>query len=152
MWGDGDAVDAGKWPGKVSNNPDKAIKNVKDFIMAYKYHSISTIQTTLKTQANRVGTQLEAVEDLLVAKTFPGYNKYKKIQLKGEWDTWIKGRWLLAKNKADNHMQNGLDDLKKAHGGDPDKENDDNKKRLKTKIQKLEEAVNNVKGTWGNPF
>lgn len=154
MW-DNDAIaDSTKFSNNVRDNPDEAIKKLKDVIMAVKYHNTPTVVTTLRNQADRVGNQFETVEGIL-EKTFKDLkhlNDYKVIGLKGHWNTWIKARWLVAKKKADSFFTSGLKELVDAHGGDPEAEADPNIKRLMEKIKALAEEIENVRGTMTDPW
>ena len=152
MWGDGNAVSVNSWPKRVANTPDKAIKNIKDFIMAYKYHKEPAIKAILNKQAKRLATNFEYLEDVLITKQLSGYNTYQKIGLKSLWEQWLTGRAALAIKKAEDHMKNGVNDLVTKHGNNPDTEPNANKKILKGKIKALQAEVNQLTGTLTNMF
>ncbi|KAF8457862.1 glycosyl hydrolases family 18-domain-containing protein [Kalaharituber pfeilii] len=152
MWGDKSMIQSTKYSKMLPGDPDKLIKNVKDCIMAYKYHQIPEIKAILVKQVNRIADRFETIETILAGQQLQGLNQYVKKGLKNEWKTFMKTRTLLAIEKVELHMDTVVADLIKGYGGDPAKETDPNKKELKLKIVALEDAVKAVKGTWINPF
>lgn len=90
--------------GYIQQDPDKAIKNIKDVLMAYKYHQQPTIATYWQNQKNRVGNMLDRMDQLIPSKQDPSYDTYVSMNLKSEWKTWIKGRVIFARQKAVKYM------------------------------------------------
>lgn len=140
----------------IGNDVNKAIKNIKDVLFAYKYHMIPTISQYLVNQANRVGNMFESMDGTKVPQLHPllkgqAYGNYQRVGLRDLWNQWIRGRTDKARLKAETYMTGWVNHLKGYIPSDPSKLSDDDKV-LVEKIVKLDQAVNAVLGTWNNPF
>lgn len=136
--------------GYIQQDPDKAIKNLKDVLMAYKYHQQPNITKYWQSQKNRVGDMLERMDQLIPSKQAPSYDTYVSMNLKSEWNIWIEGRVTFARQKAVQYMQNWIKNLKDGYiPSDRSKLDSDVLKRIE-KIEKLDAAITKVIGTAWN--
>lgn len=126
--------------------PDRAIKNIKDVLSAYKYHQIKAVNDILVKQANRVGAMFGRMENDYLANNYPNY---EKIGLQALWTSWIKGRTDRARTRAETYMQDGVNRLQAGYGSEYNRQHTDNV--LMAKIDSLTAAVKAQQG-WANPF
>jgi len=126
--------------------PDRAVKNIKDVLSAYKYHQIQAVNDILVRQANRVGAMFRRMENDYLAKNYPGY---EKIGLQTLWTSWIKGRTDRARTRAETYMKDGVKRLHDGYGSDYNRQFTD--PVLLAKIDSLTTAVNGQQ-SWANPF
>lgn len=151
MWGNVVINDDNVMVGYIQQDPDKAIKNVKDVVMAYKYHLQPDIATYWRNQVKRVGDMLERMDQLIPQKQDPSYETYQSMNLKTEWNTWISGRVYFAQHKAKQYMENWIAKLKDGYiPADTSKITDDIVLKRIEKIKKLDEAIKAVVGTAWN--
>lgn len=137
--------------GYIQQDPDKAIKNIKDVLMAYKYHQQPTIATYWQNQKNRVGNMLDRMDQLIPSKQDPSYDTYVSMNLESEWNTWINGRVIFARQKAVQYMQYYITKLKDGYlESDRSKITDSDVLKRIEKIEKLDAAITQVIGTAWN--
>ncbi|KAF8252102.1 glycosyl hydrolases family 18 protein-like protein [Wilcoxina mikolae CBS 423.85] len=149
-----------KMDGFIKNEPDRAVRNIKDVIFAIKYHMDPTISGYLVKQATRVGDMIEKMDVTYVPKVHPTnsdgtYKDYKSLGLRAEWDAFIKGRAELARTAVETYMTRNIKLLRSQHVDitiDPNDPKATDKKILKTKVEKLDKAIKSVTGKWKNPF
>ncbi|KAJ3492293.1 hypothetical protein NLG97_g5433 [Lecanicillium saksenae] len=73
------------------------------------YQSHSTISKTMKTQAERIGTVLDALDStLLPANGRAGYQKWSKQNLESEWLSYMKGQYTTIQSKTNGLVNNFL--------------------------------------------
>ena len=142
--------------GYVQSDPDKAIKNVKDVLMAYKYHQQPTIATNWKNQAKRVGEMLTRMDQEIPINVLRnGYDAYQSMNLEAEWTAWISGRIYVARQKAEQYMEYWVNKLKDGYITATTSTDPEVLARIE-KIRKLEEAViaaaDNAWGLGEGPF
>lgn len=127
--------------------PDRAVKNLKDVLSAIAYHRNPTVSSLLVNQANRVGSMFNQMEDALVAKG----GGYQKLNLQQRWNAWIKGRADRARTRAEAHLDDNFKKLKAGYLSDYQQQPQFSDGVLVTKIKKLGEAIEN-RQRWNNPF
>lgn len=148
MWGNNVINNDDVMVGYLQQDPDKAIKNVKDVLMAYKYHQQSDIATYWQNQVRRVGDMLDRMDQLIPQKQDPSYETYKSMNLKSEWNTWISGRIYYARHKAEQYMNHWVDKLKEGYiPADTSKITDQTVLTRIEKIRKLDDATKALAGT-----
>ena len=128
--------------------PDRAVKNLKDVLSALKYHQIPAVNTILVNQANRVGTMFNQMENVLATR--PGYQR-PNPNIQTQWKSWIKGRADRARTKADTYLTENLKHLKDGYATDYQRDPQFSDGVLLAKIDALEAAING-RTTWANPF
>ena len=121
--------------------PDRAVKNIKDVLSAYKYHQIQAVNGILVRQANRVGAMFGRMENDYLANNYPGY---EKIGLQALWTSWIKGRTDRARTRAETYMKDGVKRLHDGYGSDYNRQFTN--PVLLAKIDSLTTAVNGQQG------
>lgn len=127
--------------------PDRAVKNLKDVLSAINYHRIPAVSSTLVRQANRVGTMFDQMEDALVARG----GGYQKVNLQQKWNSWIKGRADRARTRAETHLNDNYEKLKAGYLSDYQQQPQFSDGVLVKKIQELGKAIANAQ-SWSNPF
>jgi len=139
--------------------PEREVKNLKDVLTAYKYHTDSNIASILKKQRDRVATTLTAIENALAGKSVKigntQYGAYNSIGLAAKWNTWSSDRLKLAKSKADTHLSTYFPQLKEGYATQglrtaaqkAASAGDNGPQELIGKIDALEAALNQ-KPTW----
>jgi hypothetical protein len=150
------------------SQPNKEVRNIKDVLSAYRYHTIPAIRQILLTQRNRVSDMFDAIEDEMVRVQLSYQTggrrpvnivPYVKIGLKTQWDTWSSGRLSLAKSKAETYMSHYLQSLQNGYAT-PALRNaaqaaagkgDNDPQTLIDKIDALATAVGNLPA-WNAPF
>lgn len=156
MWGD-DAINAdGTMNSYEQSEPDRAVKNIKDVISAYKYHQIQEISANLLKQKNRVGNMFDQMDSLPSFPAPSGNQPYQKIGLKAAWDTWISGRAQLARSKAETYMRQWLESLQNGYASEYQRqiaEDNPDVQELIDKIDALAKEVDStLKNRWNPPF
>jgi hypothetical protein len=159
MWGGSAISDDKKMGGYVSNNPLKAVANIRDVLSAWKYHVDDDIANILIAQRDRVGDKFAAVEKALDGITYNNILPYKSMDLQTAWNTWSSGRVRYAKKKAEDYMTTWLQKLKDGHATQKMREDaakaakngQDEKQNLIRTIDLLEAAVK-ARPTWNMPF
>ncbi|KAL8730716.1 MAG: hypothetical protein Q9166_003908 [cf. Caloplaca sp. 2 TL-2023] len=147
MWGKKDINSDETMTNYEQQTPDKAVKNLKDVISAYKYHKVPTVSTYLVNQANRVGNMFQQMENSIAASD-PGY---QRLNLQSKWKTWIKGRGDRARTRTETYVVDYTKKLRDGYTseyqvaggfGDP------------VLLEKIEASTKEVNGLqpWGNPF
>lgn len=131
--------------GYIQNNADRAIKNIKEVLMAYRYHQVPVIGTSWQKQVNRVGDLLEKMDAEIPKHVKPnGYDVYQSMNLKPRWNTWISGRVIQARKKPEQYMENWIGRLKEAYITETPSTNPDDVV-LVEKIKKLDEAIDEAR-------
>lgn len=129
---------------------DTAIRTMKNALLTYKYLMDSAVQSTLVTQATRVGDRMSEVEDVL--RNNAQYTS--EIQgLRGLWLTFVKSRTELAVSKLVTFLTLWMPEIERVlDGTDPAQDAQHPGRAVRRlKIETLREAVDN-RGRWSNPF
>ena len=130
------------------------------------YQSHSTIQTTMKTQTERIGKVLDALDStLLPANQRPGYLQWSKQNLESEWLSYMKGQYTTMQSKTIGLVDNYLPKMKdawtmqaeKAKWEDAPGDSQavlDNKREHRNFIKAIEDFETTWNGlpTWRNPL
>lgn len=132
--------------GYEQQNPDKAIKNLKDVLSALKYHQIPAVNTIIVAQANRVGNMFQIMETELAKR-----QGYQALGLQAAWNTWIRGRTDLARTKAETYLTDYLRKLKDGYASDYQRQTQYADTVLLGKIDALAAAITG-RTAWANPF
>lgn len=150
MWGDQAINDDNTMNEYLGNTPERAIKNVKDVITAYRYHQIQKIQNNLVAQSNRVRDMFDTMDTAILAKN----PSYQKLNLGPLWASWMRGRADRARTRAETYTKQWVNALKTGYGTESQRETADaDRKILLSKIDALDTEVTNViNGGWPNPL
>lgn len=146
MWGRNAINSDVTMQGYEQQDPNKAIKNLKDVLSALKYHQIPAVSTILVDQANRVGNMFQTMETELANR--PGY---QALGLQAAWNTWIKGRADLARTKAETYLTDYIQKLNDGYGSDYQRQPQYADTVLLGKIDALTAAIAG-RTAWANPF
>ncbi|KAF2003755.1 glycoside hydrolase family 18 protein [Amniculicola lignicola CBS 123094] len=151
---------------EYAGHGDSLFKNIKDTIMAIRYHTDATIRTSLIAQKNRVGDRLELLETTYL----PNINKdingkikrtWRYLGLRAEWNTFMRTRAATAITDAFNHVERYLTKLEEGYATQAqrnfannagDTEDGRNLRGFIAKIDALRAEWNNNRPTWPNPF
>ena len=125
MWGNGNIRNDATMRQYLLQDPDTAIKNLKDTITAIRYHADPIISARLIQQKDRVGNMLNEMDIQCV----PGIvrtvraGKYRQWQPQGlqqRWNTWIRAYTLT---KAISHVETWLPQLEQAYATPTQRDN-----------------------------
>ena len=157
MWSGKQLVDSDKMTKYVNDDTkiNKAFKNMRDVISAWRYHQDATTKQILKKQSDRIAARFDVLESE-IAKSDQNYNK---IGLKDAWNSFMKGRaakvgagaetfldtWLKYMNDA---WADGDENSNPNAGKDPKTPDDPNSKT--SRLAKLKKERDGM-GTWSNP-
>lgn len=139
----------------MQKEPNRAMRNLKDVLTAYRYHQDATINSNLQKQSKRVGELLDRLDSIELPKVEIKIKdkkvaKYEKIGLKDMWEGFIQAQAEKAKSKAETYLDKYVAAMKKQV--DP-KNADPVIAGLGPRIEKLEEEVAKMKADpWKNPF
>ncbi|GKT49647.1 chitotriosidase-1 [Colletotrichum spaethianum] len=80
------------------------------------YQSHSTIRTTMKTQTDRIGEVLDALDTTLLPanRRAGGYQQWSKQNLQAEWLSYMKGQYTTMQSKTNGLVNNYLPKMKAA--------------------------------------
>lgn len=159
MWGDHVINTDDKMTDMVNNDPNSAVKNLKDVLTAVKYHKIPAINTILVRQVGRVGSMMEQMEVFLEGRNDIAYGRkgnllrYQRAGLKLKWEIFMQKKVTLARSKASTHLTTWLQSLQNAYASATDRANavagsDD--AILIAKIDALDAAIT-AEGAWVLP-
>ncbi|EGX87924.1 hypothetical protein CCM_09547 [Cordyceps militaris CM01] len=131
------------------------------------YQSHSTISKIMKTQTERIGNVLDALDSTLLPANprAGGYQKWSKQNLESEWLSYMKGQYTTMQSKTNGLVNNFLPKMKAAWVTQAEKEKwkdaaGDNKAVLDEKrehrdfIKSIEDFETKWNGlpTWTNPL
>lgn len=167
MWGTGAIRNAETMRQYLLQDPNTAIKNLKDTITAIRYHSDPTISARLVLQKDRVGAMLQQMDTQVVpgiVKTDRSGTRFGPWQPQGlqqRWNAWMRGRATYALNKAVVHVDTWLPQLEQAYAtpalndvanrGGNDPEAVTARARI-LRITTLRNQWTNNRPVWNNPF
>ncbi|KAI9766214.1 MAG: hypothetical protein M1839_005004 [Geoglossum umbratile] len=160
MWGSDRISADSKMQEYLRGNPEKAAKNVKDVLSAYKYHQFPDVNTILVAQAMRIANMLENLDNNLLPPIHRAdsngnlYSPYRPIGLRNLWMNWIRGRTEAARIKAETHMRDVVSKLQAGYAT-PELRNSatPQEQEFITRIDSLATAVNAaLANPWFNPF
>jgi len=116
MWGQGRISDPRTMAGYMNNNPNKAVKNLKDVLTAMRYMEDTDVENTLVNQAARVGARLLLIDNVAL----PAWTKIDGSGTWGQWTSkglgnlwtaWIRQRSQKARDKGFQHITDYLAEL-----------------------------------------
>jgi len=153
----------------AQQTPERALKNLKDVLSAYKYMQITEINNFLVTQSNRVGNMFDTMETYLAGITVPNpnpgpngpanLNPYVSIPLRTAWNEFIKGRTTTAATKAVTYMDEWLGYLQNGYATTYQRtaaaqaaaNGNNDLMAIITSIDALAQAIGQ-RTAWNNPF
>ncbi|SPO07096.1 related to chitinase [Cephalotrichum gorgonifer] len=151
----------------IRQDPDKAIKNIKDVMTALKYMGDSTIRSTFIAQKERVAARLKELdEDIMPNVQKPdtreglSWGRWKSQGMEGRWNTFMKDKTATALFKAKKHIDDYTLALKDGYAKESDRKAAEadtdvarDAARLIDKIDKLDAEWKRYKPlVWSNPF
>lgn len=109
MWGKSTSINLDQTTTDYGQQqPDRAVKNLKDGLSALKYHQDPTIGALLVNQANRVGNMFNQMETNLVAQAVV----IRSTIYRPSGKCGFKSRADRARTSADTHLTENLKKLK----------------------------------------
>ncbi|KAI1776334.1 family 18 glycosyl hydrolase [Hypoxylon cercidicola] len=125
-----------------------AIRSMKNALMTYKYMMMKEVGDIMVKQTNRVGDKFDEAEKAMVDAN----RGYVAQGLSTRWKSYVKGQFSVVMGKLDTFVGDWMPKIEKVlEDTDPAQDSPD-RKELRTRIEKLREAVDNTKGTWTNPL
>lgn len=108
--------------GYIQQDPEKAVRNLKDCLMALRYLQDGTINARLLTQKTRVTNALALLDTQVIPtqmnpkldatmRPYPATG----LGLSGLWDTWIHNKARSAHTKVKTHITEGLRHLQDSY-------------------------------------
>ncbi|KAJ6785998.1 hypothetical protein PWT90_07634 [Aphanocladium album] len=116
-WASGNPWDSKGWTNDIADYAKSRIilQKLRSTMGSRIYQSDSTISQTMKTQTDRIGVVLDALDTtLLKANTPAGYTAWEKQDLKDEWHKYMKGQYTTMQSKTRGLVNDWLPKLKKA--------------------------------------
>ena len=168
MWGTGAIRNDDTMRQYLLQNPNTAIKNLKDTITAIRYHTDPTISARLVLQKDRVGNMLNQMDTQVVpgivrtGRAGTQFGQWQPQDLQQEWNRWIRGRAAEALVKAIGHVDKWLPQLEQAYATPVQRDNadrgGDSREAVNARIRigKIDTLRNQWTGNnrpiWPNPF
>ncbi|KAK5654041.1 hypothetical protein OQA88_7719 [Cercophora sp. LCS_1] len=125
-----------------------AIRNMKTVVILYKYLRHTDINTIYYNQAVRVGTRMNEAEDFLVGRGLG----YVKENLQTMWLTFMSSRTTYVRTTIETFLTTHMAQIEDVLEGTDEDEDGPDRHDLREKIQTLRTEVDNIQGTWNNPF
>ncbi|KAL9030617.1 MAG: hypothetical protein Q9196_001284 [Gyalolechia fulgens] len=148
MWGSSSSINLDQtMTDYEQQQPDRAVKNLKDVLSAVAYHRIPAVSTILVDQADRIGSMFNQMEDALVTKG----GGYQKVNLQQKWKSWIKGRAERARTRAETHLKDNMKKLEDGYTSNYQQQPQFGDGVLVNKIKAIRKAIDDAP-TWSNPF
>ncbi|RYP60671.1 hypothetical protein DL771_010425 [Monosporascus sp. 5C6A] len=116
-WASGNPWDFGSWTKDLSDYAKARVilQKMRSTMGSRIYQSHSTIRTTMKTQTERIGKVLDALDStLLPANQRAGYQQWSKQNLESEWLSYMKGQYTTMQSKTNGLVNNFLPKMKAA--------------------------------------
>ncbi|EUC34079.1 glycoside hydrolase family 18 protein [Bipolaris zeicola 26-R-13] len=116
-WAGGNPWNFASWTNDIAKYAEARVilQKMRSTMGSRIYQSHSTIQTTMKTQTDRIGKILDALDTtLLPANQRAGYAKWSKQNLKSEWLSYMKGQYTRMQSKTEGLVNNFLPKMKAA--------------------------------------
>ncbi|KAH7160985.1 hypothetical protein EDB81DRAFT_924239, partial [Dactylonectria macrodidyma] len=116
-WASGNLWDFGSWTKDLSDYAKARVilQKMRSTMGSRIYQSHSTIWTTMKTQTERIGKVLDALDStLLPANQRAGYQQWSKQNLESEWLSYMKGQYTTMQSKTNGLVNNFLPKMKAA--------------------------------------
>lgn len=116
-WASGNPWDFGSWTRDLSDYAKARVilQKMRSTMGSRIYQSHSTIRTTMKTQTERIGKVLDALDStLLPANQRAGYQQWSKQNLESEWLSYMKGQYTTMQSKTNGLVNNFLPKIKAA--------------------------------------
>ncbi len=119
MWGTGAINQDTTMTGYEQQTPERAVKNIKDVLSAYKYHQFNEVNNILVAQVGRVATMLNQIEQYLASITVTTragtFATYQPMGLGAQWRTFMNGRAAMARSKAETYMDDWVQSLQNGY-------------------------------------
>ncbi|TKA63461.1 hypothetical protein B0A49_09919 [Cryomyces minteri] len=165
MWGRNAINDDSTMAEYLGNEPDRAIKNIKNVLTALVYHRDGQISQILVNQARRVEQMMGDLDTIYLPAMNrqtrgANYAHWKPVGLQQYWRQWMRGRADIARVKATTYiekymraLQDGynspsIQEFIRQHPNDPASQTGT---VLINKINHLQQTVDNAPA-WTNPF
>lgn len=116
-WASSNPWDFGSWTKDLSDYAKARVilQKMRSTMGSRIYQSHSTIRTTMKTQTERIGKVLDALDStLLPANQRVGYQQWSKQNLESEWLSYMKGQYTTVQSKTNGLVNNFLPKMKAA--------------------------------------
>ncbi|ENH99491.1 glycoside hydrolase family 18 protein [Bipolaris maydis ATCC 48331] len=115
-WAGNNPWNYGTWANDIPKYAEARVilQKMRSTMGSRLYQSHSTIQKTMKTQTDRIGKILDALDTtLLPANRRPGYAQWSKQNLKSEWLTYMRGQYTKMMTQTNSlitkHLQTMVD-------------------------------------------
>lgn len=165
MWGKNDINSDTTMGTYEKNEPDKAVKNIKDVMTALKYLQDATVSQRLVLQKNRVGVMLNQMDTVYVPQVRKtsrngAFANWQAVGLQNQWNTWIRGRADVVRGKAETYISTYIAQLQEGYATPTQRDNankggnDPAAVAARTLIGKIDaiSAEWNNQARWNNPF
>ena len=154
MWAGHQIVSSKDMVKSINNNAGTALGKMRNVISAWKYHQDQTIKTNLKTQSDRVGRLLDAL-DGAIAKKDKTYQPV--VNLGSDWNAFMRARSSMIQTKMETFFTDNLklmsdawkDTSVSSSNGKPKAPPDPKSKTAR--LEKLKQERQSL-GAWSNPF
>ncbi|KAJ3498239.1 hypothetical protein NLG97_g1283 [Lecanicillium saksenae] len=116
-WASGNPWESRSWTKDLSDYAKAKVilQKMRSTMGSRIYQSHSTISKTMKTQTERIGTVLDALDStLLPANGRAGYQKWSKQNLESKWLSYMKGQYTTMQSKTNGLINNFLLKMKAA--------------------------------------
>lgn len=115
MWGDDDIRTDAKFTEYMQQDPEKAVRNLKDCITALRYMADPVISNTLLIQKNRVQARIDLLDQTIIpAMVKPGWQGYQPLGLAIRWHDWMHNRAQSAHIKVKTYVARWLRQLQES--------------------------------------
>ncbi|KAJ3489561.1 hypothetical protein NLG97_g5968 [Lecanicillium saksenae] len=116
-WASDDPWDSRSWTKDLSDYAKAKVilQKMRSTMGSRLYQSHSTISKTMKTQTERIGKVLDALDStLLPANGRAGFQKWSKQNLESEWLGYMKGQYTTMQSKTNGLVNDFLPKMKAA--------------------------------------
>lgn len=116
-WRSGNPWGSGTWTKDLADyaKAREILQKLRSTMGSRIYQSHSTIRTTMKTQTDRIGKVLDALDStLLPANRRAGYQQWSRQNLESEWLSYMKGQYTTMQSKTNGLVNNFLPKMKAA--------------------------------------
>lgn len=115
-WRSANPYETTNWKKDIANyaKARKILMKMRSTMGSRIYQSHLTISTTMKTQTDRIGKVLDALDStLLPANQRAGYQQWSKQNLEAEWLKYMKGQYTTMQSRTNGLVNDFLPEMKK---------------------------------------
>ncbi|KAH6655547.1 hypothetical protein BKA67DRAFT_240673 [Truncatella angustata] len=164
IWGTGVIRTDSTMNSYMSNDPNVAINVVRHTMFAVQYQQITSVKDLLVSQARRIGTWLDDIENLLVAGGIvAGFNSqtYTKLNLGNAWRKYVYRQWSGANVKQQDFLRAWVANIVRKHtpgnagsaAGGANAGGGQTNTAIVNRVKKMKDAYDAFLLTpWTNPF